>query len=76
MLWNESMQVDLVASTDQSITCRIEVNSKVFFFSVIYGCNEGTERRRLWDHLALIHSRMFQEPWLLSGDFNIIVKTS
>ena len=30
------MQVDLVASTDQSITCRIEVDSKVFFFSAIH----------------------------------------
>ena len=68
--------MDLVASTDQSITYRIEVDSKVFFFSAIYRCNEGTVKRRLWDHLVLIHSRLSQEPWLLSGDFNIITNTS
>ena len=76
VLWNGGMQVDLVASTDQSITCKIEVNSKTFFFSAIYGCNQGIERRRLWDHLAIIHSRLSKKPWFLTGDFNIIANTS
>ena len=76
MIWNGNMQVDLVAVTDQSITCRIQEDSKDFYFSAIYGSNEGLERRRLWSHLVSLKSILFDDPWLLVGDFNIIAAPS
>ena len=30
------------------------------------------ERRRLWNYLCTLHSSIYEEPWLLSGDFNIV----
>ena len=76
MLWNGRMQVDLVVITDQSITCRIQDESKVFYFSAIYGCNKGLERRRLWNHLVSIQSTLSGDLWLLYGDFNVIANAS
>ena len=54
MLWKDDFQVSLIASNDQSITVNVEYDSKRFFFTAIYGCNEGMERRRLWSHLDSI----------------------
>ena len=76
MLWNGDTQVDLYAITDQSITCRIQQDHKTFYFSAIYGCNEGLDRRRLWSHLLSLQNSFVGEPWLLSGDFNIIAHPS
>ena len=70
------MQIDLLATTDQSISFRIQNGSYKFYFTAIYGCNEGIERRRLWKHLRFLHSIISTEPWMLSGDFNIITHAS
>ena len=51
LLWKNQVQVDLVAITNQSITCCIIDDAKIFYLSVIYGCNDGVGRRLLWNHL-------------------------
>ena len=33
------------------------------------------EQRRLWNHLCTLHSSIYEEPWLLSRDFNIVAST-
>ena len=64
--------MDLVADTKQSITCCIVEDSKKFFFSAIYGFNEGRDRMRLWTHLLAMYSSIQGEPWMMVNDFNVI----
>ena len=70
LLWN-GIQVDLVDSMAQSITCCVSFGMQRFYFSVVYGCNEGTERRRLWSHLLTMKTSLSHGPWMLAGDFNV-----
>ena len=75
-LWNSLLQVELIDSMDQSITCGVTYGDKKFYFSAVYGSNEGIERRRLWMHLASLRSSIAHNPWMLAGDFNIIMHPS
>ena len=68
--------MDLVADTKQSITCCIVEDSKKFFFSAIYGCNEGVKRKELWAHLQSLSRSVCENPWMFVGDFNIITQPS
>ena len=72
LLWKEPIHVSLISVTNQSITCKINVDSKQFFFSAIYGSNDGIGRRRLWSHLQALNDTFEGEPWMIAGDFNII----
>ena len=48
MLWKPGLQVSLIAMTDQSITSSIQYDEATqFYFTAIYGCNDGGDRRRL-----------------------------
>ena len=75
LLWN-GIQVDLVESMDQSITCGVLFGLQRFYLSVVYGSNEGIERRRLWSHLLALKGSITQGPWIHAGDFNVIVHHS
>ena len=75
LLWN-GLQVDLVDTMDQSITCCELFGMQRFFLSVIYGCNKGAERRRFWSHLLTMKASIPNGPWLLAGDFNVIAHHS
>ncbi|XP_059451141.1 uncharacterized protein LOC132181936 [Corylus avellana] len=43
----------------------------VWAFGGVYGPNEEVERRALWDELAGL-MRIWEVPWCLGGDFNIV----
>ena len=75
-LWKDTLQVNLIASTSQSITCSIMKDAQQFYFSAVYGSNDGVERRRLWSHLYSLNTIMSAEPWLIAGDFNVILHPS
>jgi len=45
----------------------------VWFQSFVYGANKGAVKRGLWDRLRLVKSQVNQEPWLLGGDFNVVL---
>ena len=68
--------MNLIASSSQSITCSIVEDSKQFYFSAIYGANDGIERRRLWRSLSSLNDNMGNEPWIIAGDFNVIAHPS
>ena len=51
MFWDDTLKVDLIGMSDQSITGCVENDSKKFIFSSIYGCNEEKDMKRLWSHL-------------------------
>ena len=67
-LWTGQLQVDLIDSMDQCITCSITTASKEFVLSAIYGSNEGVERRRLWAHLNSLQGVIANKAWLLTED--------
>jgi hypothetical protein len=40
-------------------------------FAGVYGPNEGSDRKMLWDELAGLIS-WWEMPWCIGGDFNVI----
>ena len=40
VIWKGSIQVQLIGISNQSVTCRIQYNTQIFYFSVIYDCNQ------------------------------------
>lgn len=45
------------------------------YISVIYACNTKEEQHRLWETLVEVGQQM-KDPWLLLGDFNVILNAS
>ena len=62
----------MVDTIDQCITCCIYLDSLQFHLSVVYGLNDGVERKRLWDHLHNLHITLAMKPWILASDFNMV----
>lgn len=44
------------------------------FLTVIYASNNEIKRRLLWRELTQLKSSMPAEPWIASGDFNVVHK--
>ncbi|XVE89222.1 hypothetical protein DITRI_Ditri19aG0133200 [Diplodiscus trichospermus] len=65
----------VLATEAKAITCSVSYESKMFFFSAIYGFINGGGRRNLWSHLNALTSLISQRPWLIAGDFNVIAHT-
>ena len=76
MLWKDVFQVSLSAAIDHSIIVSIKFDSQSFFFTAIYGCNDGIDRRRLWSHLNSIHNTVLEGFWFLVKDLNVIMDPS
>ena len=68
------MEVETIASNAQNITCRVKMESNHFCLSFIHGFNDGMARRSLWRHLINLQGSISHGPWLLAGDFNIILQ--
>ena len=47
-----------------------------FYISTVYGWKKGVDKRRLWAHLGSLKSSLTKFPWILVGDFNVIVHMS
>ncbi|KAG8655626.1 hypothetical protein MANES_04G060201v8 [Manihot esculenta] len=54
------------------MNCLMEFEGHKFFWSIVYGCNIGQERRRLWEAILQIVEGM-ENPWIVQGDFNAIL---
>ncbi|KAA3459649.1 reverse transcriptase [Gossypium australe] len=72
IIWRNNVRLQLVAVTNQSITCSFQASSKQGYFTAIYGRNESRERCRLWEHLKDIQQGVGGNSWFLAGDFNVI----
>ncbi|XP_074265580.1 uncharacterized protein LOC141588019 [Silene latifolia] len=44
----------------------------LFYITLVYAFNDGSERRDLWRKLELIHSTS-TGPWVVTGDFNTVI---
>ena len=51
VLWRGPMQIELVDTMEQCISCGVTSGLQKFYLSAVYGCNEGIDRRRLWSYL-------------------------
>jgi hypothetical protein len=59
---------------EQVITCKVisKDSGESWLLSVMYGATNGPDRRRLLQELRLDRATVFNMPWLLTGDFNVI----
>ncbi|XP_050222570.1 uncharacterized protein LOC126672659 [Mercurialis annua] len=69
------VQYSLVAKTDQYILGEIQCEGKKFTCTFVYGLNDAINRRVLWSNLVS-QSRNVDNPWIVLGDFNAIIKDS
>ena len=74
--WDTSViEASLISSIGQVMHFEVKViaDKKSFFVSFIYGDNDAKDRIKLWDnlsdHLALVDNK----PWVMLGDFNVIM---
>jgi hypothetical protein len=56
-----------------SISCKFRdvANNHEWAFSGVYGPNADTERRLMWDELSGVQT-LWNVPWCVGGDFNVI----
>jgi hypothetical protein len=45
----------------------------MWFHSFVYGANKYIERRQLWHSLVLVKAVVASSPWLIEGDFNVVL---
>ena len=75
--WNTSVvNVMIINSCSQEILCLIETVDKRlrFYCSFVYASNFGVERRMLWRQFMMNKNMLSGQPWVLMGDFNVIMK--
>ncbi|XP_039032312.1 uncharacterized protein LOC120167325 [Hibiscus syriacus] len=75
VLWKKQWSFTVLKVTDQSLTIAGNVNGHRTLITVVYGCNSRTARRGLWDHLKILESEADSSPWVVGGDFNVILRT-
>ncbi|CAH1422485.1 unnamed protein product [Lactuca virosa] len=70
--------VYVIHSYDQIVHFRVHPKNSnhTFFISFVYAENDYRDRRRLWDYLRIHHSLVKDQPWLIVGDFNQVLKPS
>lgn len=77
--WNPgSFQGQVTACSEQHITCKMSFknsHNKEFYLTVVYGYNERSNRKNLWRELRYQNHTIGDTPWLLMGDFNIIINS-
>lgn len=69
----------IIHNEEQCITCKVIVknqNQDSFYLTMVYGYNEKSRRRDLWASLRYQNTLYGQLPWLIMGDFNIVLDGS
>jgi IS1 family transposase len=69
------LKVDIISKSMQEISCKNEAvnENMVWFHSFVYGANKGVERRNLWHSLQLVKVTVISSPWLIGGDFTVVM---
>ncbi|KAF2589043.1 hypothetical protein F2Q70_00038469 [Brassica cretica] len=76
IIWKDSVSVQEIHQTRQSLTCKITLQTgQHFFFSAIYASNIREERLDLWSGLVEVQQTYYLEDqsWLIGGDLNQII---
>ncbi|KAL0449031.1 UNVERIFIED_CONTAM: hypothetical protein Slati_1459500 [Sesamum latifolium] len=75
---HDEVDVTVISIYSQMIHCSVLIRHLHIsvLVSVIYGENDGVERRQLWESLVQLADSIDDEPWLVMGDFNTVVDMS
>lgn len=71
------MNARLIHQSDQCMHFEVKMikDNKMLIVSIIYGENTPGNRKSLW-HNLINHKQLFSgKPWVLMGDFNIVLKS-
>ncbi|GMJ15706.1 hypothetical protein HRI_005239800 [Hibiscus trionum] len=71
LLWRDGIRFDLLSAMDQGMHGIVHCGDFSFFLSAIYGWNDSIQRRGLWSFLEGV--KPSGGPWILSGDFNVLL---
>ncbi|KAL0293543.1 UNVERIFIED_CONTAM: hypothetical protein Sradi_6930800 [Sesamum radiatum] len=74
----DEVEVNILAVDKQFIHCDV-TNKKEHtkcLITVLYGDNELTGRRELWQGILQLSRNITDEPWLVMGDFNVVIDDS
>ncbi|KAL0451204.1 UNVERIFIED_CONTAM: hypothetical protein Slati_1098500 [Sesamum latifolium] len=75
---HDEVDVTVISVYSQMIHCSVLIRHLHIsvLVSMIYGTNDGVERRQLWDSLVQLVDSIDDEPWLVMGDFNTVADMS
>ncbi|KAL0311244.1 UNVERIFIED_CONTAM: hypothetical protein Sangu_2419100 [Sesamum angustifolium] len=77
--WNDELiDVDILNVGTQFVHCRVLVHElhESIFITVVYGANDVSTRRELWQELIDLAGTIGNVPWLVGGDFNAVLDMS
>ncbi|KAK9689488.1 hypothetical protein RND81_09G062300 [Saponaria officinalis] len=73
LAWNKArIRMEVLHSSAQMITGVVDSGFCSFWLSVVDGLNSRAERQELWHDLASLSSGC-SVPWILMGDFNVVL---
>ena len=76
IIWkNDRVDLQILECLEQVIHCIVtcKVTNSKFCISFVYACNTMVGRRPLWENLGRFNVSL-NDPWLLLGDFNNVLK--
>ncbi|XP_039058910.1 uncharacterized protein LOC120202561 [Hibiscus syriacus] len=71
VLWHKYLACSVIPAYDQSVSIKGSFEGQSFCVTAVYGLNDGNARRHLWNQLISLD--IVNLPWLIGGDFNIIL---
>ncbi|XP_075096511.1 uncharacterized protein LOC142174589 [Nicotiana tabacum] len=77
VVWKPGIyDVNITIVSEQLIHCIVQHRGtrRQFNVTIVYGFNNQSMRRRLWEDIKSIH-QMVNGPWAIMGDFNSILST-
>ncbi|KAL0319700.1 UNVERIFIED_CONTAM: hypothetical protein Sradi_5231500, partial [Sesamum radiatum] len=76
--YNDNIDVVVLDVGSQFIYCRLIFRClhEHVFVTVVYGANDVGVRRMLWQELGDLAQNIVDKPWLICGDFNVVLDMS
>ncbi|KAK4381631.1 hypothetical protein Sango_2949100 [Sesamum angolense] len=77
--WNDELiDVDILNVDSQFVHCRVHIYElhETILITVVYGANDVSARRELWQGLIDLSVTIGNELWLVGGDFNAVLDLS
>lgn len=75
LFWTEDVSLEVVASSQNFIDTKITFQQIISFITFVYGAPQVENRQKVWDEISEFGNAR-EEPWLLTGDFNVFLNNS
>ncbi|OMO73971.1 Endonuclease/exonuclease/phosphatase [Corchorus olitorius] len=77
ILWNDEVQVEVIYMNKNLIFLYVVWGKRKFWLNCIHGHPNLQQRQQVWDQLIQCKQNIRdEEPWIVLGDFNQVVKGS